>query len=90
MNKYAELIEKIGNHVAAEYEDDPHLDRMIVELRAMSAVAAESLAIPADEAPCPGCTGSDDCQAPAHQHGCFADLLGYCNEPSAHAETQIA
>jgi hypothetical protein len=29
------LIEKIGNHVASEYDDDPHLDRMIVELRAM-------------------------------------------------------
>lgn len=29
-----ELAEKIGNHVAAEYEDDPGLDGLILELRA--------------------------------------------------------
>lgn len=32
----------------------------------------------------PGCTGSEDCPAPAHQHGCFADLQAHCNEPEAH------
>jgi hypothetical protein len=29
-----ELVEKIANHVAAEYEDDPHLDSMVLQLRA--------------------------------------------------------
>ena len=36
--------------------------------------------------PRPGCTGDGDCPAPAHQHGCFADLAGHCNEPEAHVE----
>lgn len=31
-----------------------------------------------------GCTGCEDCPAPAHQHGCFADLKGHCNEPESH------
>lgn len=39
------------------------------------------------EGACPGCTGAYDCPAPAHQHGCFADLMGYCNEPDDHAGT---
>lgn len=37
--KVAELAEQIASHVAAEYDDDPHLDSMIVELRAAVAYA---------------------------------------------------
>ncbi|TFB96544.1 MULTISPECIES: hypothetical protein [unclassified Cryobacterium] len=39
-----------------------------------------------NEEPYPGCAGDGDCPAPAHQHGCFADLVGHCNEPEAHVE----
>lgn len=32
----------------------------------------------------PGCDGSLACPAPAHEHGCHADTLGRCDEPSEH------
>lgn len=32
-NEAQKIAEAIGNHVAAEYEDDPALDRMILQLR---------------------------------------------------------
>lgn len=32
----------------------------------------------------PGCTGASDCPAPAHLHGCYADMRGTCSEPGEH------
>ncbi len=30
------------------------------------------------------CTGADDCTAPLHVHGCYADLNGPCDNPGDH------
>ncbi|PPG36320.1 hypothetical protein [Rathayibacter sp. AY2B5] len=38
---------------------------------------------------CPGCDGSETCPAPAHQHGCFADTEGHCNDPGEHASRTV-
>jgi hypothetical protein len=38
---------------------------------------------------CPGCDGSGACPAPAHQHGCFADTEGHCNDPGEHGERTV-
>lgn len=37
-----------------------------------------------DESVLPGCSGRENCPAPAHQHGCLADTEGHCNEPEDH------
>lgn len=31
-----------------------------------------------------GCTGASDCITPIHQHGCYADTSGPCNERTEH------
>lgn len=43
-----------------------------------------------DDPPYPGCTGAGDCDAPAHEHGCFSDLLGHCNNPEEHRAQEAA
>ncbi|WP_431231512.1 hypothetical protein ACQ856_18290 [Mycolicibacterium psychrotolerans] len=30
------------------------------------------------------CTGDEDCAAPLHVHGCYADIDGPCNDPTEH------
>ncbi|WP_062516469.1 hypothetical protein [Demequina gelatinilytica] len=37
-----------------------------------------------EDPPLPGCTGDYNCPAPAHQHGCFSDTQGHCNDPGDH------
>ncbi|TFD27466.1 hypothetical protein [Cryobacterium cryoconiti] len=90
---------QVSNHYAADHWDlfnvhavdlppeyDGHTPEVAAE-RLRSAISVPSVAgTPAADEPCPGCTGAGSCQAPAHQHGCFADLVGHCNEPEAHAE----
>ena len=66
----------------------PTTDVEFMRAAADAAAAAEAAAgcAQADEEARDGCTGSDDCPAPAHQHGCFTDLVGRCSEPEAHTE----
>lgn len=37
-----------------------------------------------------GCTGANDCPAPAHVHGCYADTQGHCDAPEEHAQAARA
>jgi hypothetical protein len=61
---------------------------LVAALPYLAAHDAEVARVP--EGTRPGCTGADDCRAPAHVHGCYADTEGHCDAPEDHAEAARA